>query len=202
MELVSLEILDAKARERGFLPYAAKAFYLREPADAWVPVLGRSEHQAVTRLVSKRLGLKSRPYQPPSAQTAAVEAASPAGEESPEASDSLTLTVLRRILKRVRGKRGVRALPSLPVWRDEDGAEFVLFDVPERLGINRRHPLAAAVAGSGLDEARQGLYLASLAFTAANRVMGEVTDLDDIRFHESLAELLAAPGARAPSEGG
>ncbi|MBI5624139.1 MAG: hypothetical protein HY924_10195 [Elusimicrobia bacterium] len=200
MELVSLSTLAVKARERGFLPFAAKPFYLRKPEDSWVPVLGKPEQGAVSRLVCGKLGVKLRPYkpEPEAAEPPAEEFAAVAQAEAPEPP---ALAVLRRVLKRVRGRRGVKILPAKPVWRDEGGAQLVLLDEHERLGISTRHLMARAVADSGLDEARQGYYLASLVFTSVNRMLGDITDLDDVRFHESLAELLASPAGRAPGGG-
>ena len=58
--------------------------------------------------------------------------------------------------------------------------------------MNLKHPLAAAVLASGLPDRVQAAYLATAAFTELNRQAAEISDLDDARFQQSLAEDLAA----------
>ena len=50
-----------------------------------------------------------------------------------------------------------------------------------------------AILSSSLAPAEQATYLASAVYTAANRELEELSDLDDITFHQALADFVAGP---------
>ncbi|MBI5209743.1 MAG: hypothetical protein HY927_07225 [Elusimicrobia bacterium] len=195
LELASLDALSKAAVAQGFLAYASKAFFPFPAEDAGVPVLRKYEQFAVSSMISMGGALKLRPYRPPQAPAA------PKPEEDPKESEPEIILILRRVLKHVRGRRGVKVLPGQVRWTEEPGQEMVRLGESGTVFVWKGHPCAKAVLESGLDPQRQALYLASLVFSATNRVLSNVTDQDDVRFHESLADLLAAPGAAVASFG-
>ncbi|MBI4677060.1 MAG: hypothetical protein HY748_05705 [Elusimicrobia bacterium] len=195
LDLASIEGLWSRARERGCLPYSPKAVYLHFPEDAWIPVLGKCEQLAIQSLVCKKLGVKLRPFKPAEVTPAILSRPVEPVPEPARPPEPANLAALRRVLKQVKGLRGMMVLPGAVEWREESFNEPVLLDDSRTVGVSRGHPLVKAIVESGLDDARQAYYLASLVFTSANRSLSNVTDLDDVKFHESLADLLAASSA-------
>lgn len=58
------------------------------------------------------------------------------------------------------------------------------------LRLNAKNALVSAILSSSLDPEHQAAYLASMTFTAYNRLQQKVTDRDDIRFQEALTDML------------
>lgn len=103
------------------------------------------------------------------------------------------VALAHRLLLGLRGRKGLRlprhelsslllgrGLPLKPLTIDEDGAWI----------LDASHPLVASVLNSPLSPEDQAAYLASVAYTAANRLKAQVTDADDIAFQEALSAAL------------
>lgn len=58
------------------------------------------------------------------------------------------------------------------------------------LRLNPKNSLVSAILSSSLAPEQQAAYLASMTFTAYNRLQQKVTDLDDVRFQEALTDML------------
>jgi hypothetical protein len=95
-------------------------------------------------------------------------------------------------LLRLCGRRGMKlpgeGIRSLRLGPSSAGDLLELG--PTCWAINEAHQLAEAVLGSSLTDEQKALYLASLVYTAANRELSNVTDLDDVKFQQALADQL------------
>ena len=82
-----------------------------------------------------------------------------------------------------------QSVPPLRVQRLLDGG---LLDIrgEGRWDLNYAHPLMKAMLDSSLSESEKAAYVASLVYTAANRHLASVTDQDDVKFQEALADHL------------
>ena len=83
-----------------------------------------------------------------------------------------------------------QGVPSLRLQRVFSGR---LRDVrkAKRWDVNYAHPLMEAMLGSALPDAEKAAFVASLVYTAANRELTSVTDQDDVKFQQALADRVA-----------
>jgi len=95
------------------------------------------------------------------------------------------------ILLSLRGRRGMKLLgqsvPPLHLLR-LFGDHLLDIRKTERWDLNYAHPLMETMLGSPLADAQKAAYLASLVYTAANRSLQSVTDQDDVKFQQALAD--------------
>jgi hypothetical protein len=96
-----------------------------------------------------------------------------------------------RLLAGLSGRKGLK-LPrhELSDLRLDHGFEGTLLIKEGSWTLNSDDALVKAILGSSLPPEEQSAYLASVAYTASNRLKNMVTDLDDIRFQEALADTL------------
>lgn len=163
------------------------------------------------RLVAELLGgvrtrrVKDAPLAaPPAAEPAAVAApaeppraiaveqpASEGAEVLVDRSQPPCVKLAHDLLLGLRGRKGlprhecsslrlVAGLTPTPLAIDEKGGWV----------LDAEHPLVAAVVDSPLSAEEQAAYLASIAYTAANRLKHKVSDEDDMRFQEALCAAL------------
>ncbi len=96
----------------------------------------------------------------------------------------------RQILTELRGRRGVKLLSGMASLRLRPFSGGSLLDIG-RAGIwslNASHSMTQAVLGAPLPDSEKAAYLASFVYTAANRSLSYVTDLDDVKFQQALAD--------------
>ena len=95
------------------------------------------------------------------------------------------------LLSGLSGRKGLK-LPrhELSDLRLDNGFDGTLLIQEGTWTLNSDDALVRAVLGSSLSTAEQSAYLASVAYTASNRLKNMVSDLDDIRFQEALADTL------------
>ena len=104
------------------------------------------------------------------------------------------LKLAHGILLDLRGRRGMKlpgqGVPPLRLQRLFSGR---LLDIgkAKRWDVNYAHPLMETMLGSTLLEADKAAYLASLVYTAANRELASMTDQDDVKFQQALADHVA-----------
>lgn len=204
--LLSLDELSELAARDGHLVFAEPATPAPLVAgDRPVPVLRHP--RIVADILSAQAPVKLKrfkpaPVLPPSrpiiiAEPAAPSAAPPASTVALAAApEDLVerLPVLEaafRLLAGLSGRKGLK-LPrhELSDLRLGRGFEGALLIEEGTWTLNSDAALVKAVLGSGLSPEDQGAYLASVAYTASNRLKNIVTDLDDIRFQEALADTL------------
>ncbi|MBI3299391.1 MAG: hypothetical protein HYZ75_14585 [Elusimicrobia bacterium] len=68
-----------------------------------------------------------------------------------------------------------------------DGRRVMSYPNPGSWTVDLTHPAVERVLGSGLPVEVQGAYLASVLYSAANRLMTRVTDADEQLFVAALA---------------
>jgi len=95
------------------------------------------------------------------------------------------------LLSGLSGRKGLK-LPrhELSDLRLDNGFDGTLLIQEGTWTLNSDDALVRAVLDSSLSTEEQSAYLASVAYTASNRLKNLVSDLDDIRFHEALADTL------------
>ncbi|MBI5882984.1 MAG: ATP-binding protein [Elusimicrobia bacterium] len=98
------------------------------------------------------------------------------------------LAALRRIFHRMRGAKGVPASVRLGA---ESSGDWMMMVSDGGAELFADHPWSKAVLGSPGDAVGKALYLASLIFSAANRLSSETTDADEIGSQATLAGLAA-----------
>jgi hypothetical protein len=96
-----------------------------------------------------------------------------------------------RLLAGLSGRKGLK-LPrhELSDLRLDNGFDGTLLIQEGAWTLNSDDALVKAILASSLSDDEQSAYLASVAYTASNRLKNVVTDLDDIRFQEALADTL------------
>ena len=108
--------------------------------------------------------------------------------------DPAILQLAHDILLNLRGRRGMKlprqGVPPLRLQRVFSGR---LLDIrkAERWEVNYAHPLMETMLGSALPDAEKAAFMASLVYTAANRELASMTDLDDVKFQQALADHVA-----------
>jgi hypothetical protein len=131
-------------------------------------------------------------------------APAPAPSQAPQPQESEEVATAQRLLRRLKGKVGSRVAarlsPHLRLELAQGGAPLAL----EETGawtLRGRNALVAVVLAAKLEPREKAAYLASLAFTAANRILPDVTDTNDSEFQQVLAEELCGPQAAGPAGG-
>jgi hypothetical protein len=108
--------------------------------------------------------------------------------------DPAMLKLAHDILLDLRGRRGMKlpgqGVPPLRLQRLFSG-QVLDIGKAERWDVNYAHPLMKTMLGSALPDADKAAFMASLVYTAANRKLASVTDLDDVKFQQALADHLA-----------
>lgn len=111
----------------------------------------------------------------------------------PAAQEPGVLDRAHQILLHLHGRRGMKLLgPNAPTLhiRPASGESLLKIGKTERWDLDESHPMVEAVLGSLLTDEEKALYLASLVYTAANRSLSYVTDQDDVKFQQALADQL------------
>lgn len=206
--LLSLDEVSELAAREGVLLFADPS--MAAPAAEAPPVPVLRYPKIVAEILSAKVPLKVRRFRPaapaaPSADAARPvillepapphEAAAPAAPPVTLGERPPALDAALRLLSGLSGRKGLklprRELSDLRLGRGFDGALLIQEGT---WTLNSDDALVKAVLASGLPPADQGAYLASVAYTASNRLKNIVTDLDDIRFQEALADAFD-PGA-------
>src|SRR5439155_20274875 len=107
--------------------------------------------------------------------------------------DPRVLQLTHHILSKLCGRRGMKLSgQEVPVLRLQHLSDGGLLDIrgDEGWKLNDAHPLMKAMFDSSLSDAEKSAYLASLVYTAANRDLASVTDQDDVKFQQALADHL------------
>ncbi|MBI5210190.1 MAG: hypothetical protein HY927_09500 [Elusimicrobia bacterium] len=197
--MASMWDLQRACARDGVLPYSLDAGPAPvPPEDSWIPILREPERILVETLLSRDGRVRLEPYGPAGLPARALASVRQAAAVESASSEAPEFAVLRRLLAHARGTRGAKLLPDKVRWAGGKRAARACLADPgatgETIVLSRSHPMVKAVADSGLDAAAQGLYLASIVFTRFNDLKTDVTDGDDARFHEAMAELLAREG--------
>lgn len=204
------ELKEAAAEAKGVLRFA-------DPGDRRALEGGPAPELRYPKIVAELLGAKPRRARearpaaaaglpekmPPLPGPMALDDAEPPEPAPPEraevvdyalaAEQPAALGLAHRILLGLRGRKGLRlpkhelselklgrSLPQSPLSIDSSGAWI----------LDEEHPMVASILGSPLSPEEQAPFLASVAYTASNRIKNQVTDDDDIRFHEALTAAL------------
>ena len=79
---------------------------------------------------------------------------------------------------------------SVPPLRLQHLLDGGLLDIrgEESWDLNAAHPLTKAMLDCSLPDSEKSAYLASVVYTAANRNLASVTDQDDVKFQQALAD--------------
>ena len=192
---LSLDALAAAVRRDGQLAFAEQAAESVSPEDRDVPILRRPE--AVLRLLAgedSAVPLR-RSAAPPGVRRGAPRPGRPRRPAQVEAPPPPALVLCHGLLLRNLGRRGIQLTAGglgTEGLRTTTEGPLAAVAADGGLEVNLKHPLAAAVLASGLPDRVQAAYLATAAFTELNRQAAEISDLDDARFQQSLAEDLAA----------
>jgi hypothetical protein len=176
----SLDALASSAAAEGKLVYAGGPCSPVPEEARTVPIL---EDQ---RMIARLLGLDV-----PRALEAFSPAAASAAPQSGAGPEALRRTM--ELLSGLKGKRGMK-IPRKPadLIRLDDGPPLgpLRVDSDGTWGLHSKNPLINAILSSRLAPQEQAVYLASVAFTAFNRLECRVSDADDVRFQEALADLI------------
>jgi len=177
-------------------------------ASASLPLLSEKEVMLAPTPAMAAQKQETKPLQPegppPAPQKVPLETAErePAPARRTETPHSLTtqsdgepgvLKLAHNILAHLHGRPGLKlpgqSVPPLHLQRLPDGG---LLDIrgEERWNLNDADPLMKAMLDSSLSDSEKSAYLASLVYTAANRDLSSVTDEDDVKFQQALAEHL------------
>lgn len=197
--LSSVTEVAALAKEREALPYAEREFLPVPESAAPAPVLT----PALAKLLGTLIDAKPkavRPPAPPKPQPAPDPAPKTDGREEHEA-----IVRARHLLRHLRGRRGlkVRSASLLVAENADPSAPLVTLEPSGAWMLQPYHPAVIAVLNAGLSPEEQGAYLASMVYTAANRLLDDVTDFDDAKFQQALADFITAPGpTEEPAEEG
>ena len=128
---------------------------------------------------------------PPTTGRVLLEPSTPAPREKEGPPPPPAVALAHKLLLGLRGRKG---LPRHEASALKLGTE--LPDSPISIGakgewvLDARHPLVVAILESTLPANEQAAYLASVAYTAANRLKHKVSDDDDIRFQDALSSAL------------
>lgn len=133
----------------------------------------------------------TRPAAPPPDEEADEDQTAPAPRSEDLAARSPVLEAAFRLLSGLSGRKGLK-LPRREIsdLRLDRGFDGTLRIEEGSWTLNTDDALVKAVLNSELSAEEQGAYLASVAYTASNRLKNVVTDMDDIRFQEALADTL------------
>lgn len=191
----SLLDLAALARERQGLPYAEREFLPVPDSMAAAPVLTGP----LTKLLASVLEMKLHVVKPsPKPEPTAVEEPEAPKEDRPEAEG---LVRARSVLRHLRGRRGLKLRTAKVVLaQDADPSAPLVTQTQSAWVVQPYHPSMMAILGSDLSPEEQGAYLASMIYTAANRLLEDVTDHDDIKFQQALADFIASPEPAAETK--
>ena len=191
------DMILLSVRRGGTLPYSERDLVPPPKDAAESPVVT----PAIAKLLAAVIGCKAEPVkaepapgEAPEAEPGPAAAAAPNGEED-KSRESEAITRARDILRHLRGRRGLKLRnASLDVASEAD-PEAPLITVSDAGGwiLQAYHPTVMAILSSSLAPAEQATYLASAVYTAANRELEELSDLDDITFHQALADFVAGP---------
>ena len=130
----------------------------------------------------------------PAPDQAIAQPAPPHPVTPPALSGSEMLDGAAELLEALRGRRGMKLIGArTPALRLAKGAGDQMLAVGKKntWTVNETHPLVRTVGESGLPKAVQAAYLASLVYTSANRTLRRVTDQDDVKFQQALADHVA-----------
>lgn len=108
----------------------------------------------------------------------------------------------RHILRHLRGRRGlkVRSAALVVAEQADPSAPLVTLDGQGSWVLQKYHPAVMTILGSSLSPEEQAAYLASLVYTSANRLLEDVTDSDDAKFQQALADFITTPNPGEPDE--
>ncbi|MBI4423922.1 MAG: hypothetical protein HY554_09360 [Elusimicrobia bacterium] len=175
------------ARRRGALPYAEREFLPVPPDCASAPVLSPALAKLTAGVVESKATLLRPPPRPEIVET-------PAPPKEPEAEPE-TVARARYVLRHLRGRRGIKVRnTALKLAAEADTEAPPLRIAPSGAWVLQPYnPLVLAILGSDLAPVDQAAYLASLLYTAANREAAELSDQDDVKFQQALADFVAAP---------
>ena len=98
---------------------------------------------------------------------------------------------LKELLDRLLGRRGIRltsAASQRVAFAREKGGPVAAMAADGGLEVNAEHPMVAAILRAKLSEGQRAAYLATVVFTALNRLARGITDSDDAKFQQALAE--------------
>ena len=100
----------------------------------------------------------------------------------------------REVLTLLHGKRGMKLLdakgPTIKGKRSS-GDRLLAIGRSDVWNMDMNHPLAQEALQAPLPKEHKAAYLASLLYTRANRILHQVTDLDDVKFQQALADHLS-----------
>lgn len=207
--LLSLDEVSELVAQDGVLLFAEPSMAASAADGRPVPVLRYPK--IVAALLSAKSPVKVRRFRPAAPAAPAPDAARPvillepapvpeaAAPFAPRAENLAerlpALEAAFRLLSGLSGRKGLklprRELSDLRLGRGFDGALLIQEGT---WTLNSDDALVKAVLGSGLPPGDQGAYLASVAYTASNRLKNIITDLDDIRFQEALADAFDPDG--------
>ena len=188
-------------RRQGVLPYAEHEFADAPKDAADAPVLTAALIQLLARATGCKLeSVKPEPQRPEPPPLAVPEPED--GGEKPQEPE--TITRARDILRHLRGWRGLKLRHlTLAVSPEADPEAPLVAISPDGICLLQAyHPTVMTLLSSSLAPAEQAAYLASAIYTAANRELEELTDLDDTTFHQALADFVAAPEPPASGPAG
>jgi hypothetical protein len=208
---MSLEQLGKSVRIRGALKYAdLKKPMTRTERRLVVKILSMKRRKpmdaprASRTSVASRASSKAQAASPNSVRPATPHDLKRMPSKRPSwlqgtGAQSSAIELAFRLLVALQGRKGmrlrhIRGLRVSSLRLDQNLPHSPLTIRKRNWILDERHPLVATVLKSALSPEEQAPYLASIAFTAANRLISHVTDEDDIRFQEALSTLLAPPG--------
>jgi hypothetical protein len=188
---VDLRALAKRAAADGSVSYVSPEDRESLPEDSdsrKLPVVRHPKKLAVV-LGGVKL-VRSRPAVPMKEEEKAGQPADSASTE-PE-----VVLRAREVLTLLHGKRGMKMIGAKgPAAKGKRSSGNRLLDIgrSDVWNMDMNHPLAQEALQAPLPKEQKAAYLASLLYTRANRMLHQVTDLDDVKFQQALADHLVEP---------